>query len=50
MFGHQVQMNFNKRGPEHTTALGGVVTIVVQGVILAYVALLFRRMLRFEDD
>lgn len=50
LFGHPVQLNFNKRGPEHTTTLGGIASICVKALMLCYVAILIKRLVKFEDD
>ena len=50
LFGHPVQLNFNRSGPEHNTVVGGVVSLVVKAMMLTYVLLLSRRMVQYEDD
>ena len=50
LFGHPVQLNFNKGGPEHNTVYGGVASLVVKVLMLVYVGKLITRMLMFEDD
>ena len=50
LFGHPVELNFNKRGSQHNTVLGGIVSIVVKALMVAYVGLLFNRMLIYGDD
>ena len=50
LFGHQVQLNFNKKGPQHTMVVGGVVSIIVKVLMLTYVGVLMNRMLEYKDD
>ena len=37
MFGHDVKLNFNRNGHEHKTLIGGIVSILVQMVLVAFV-------------
>lgn len=49
-FGHQIQLNFNKRGSSHNTVLGGLVSIMIQALMLAYFSLLVKRLYLNEQD
>ena len=49
-FGHQIQLNFNKRGSAHNTVLGGLVSILIQAIMLAYLALLVKKLYLNEED
>ena len=50
LFGHPVQLNFNKKGSQHTTVVGGVVSIIVKVLMLTYVGVLMNRMIEYKDD
>ena len=50
MFGHVVNLNFNKNGTEHTTFIGGFISGMVKIVIGFYVFLLFRRTIFYLDN
>lgn len=45
MFGHLITMNFNKRGAQHKTQIGGVFSIVIKFAIYVYVILNFKTLL-----
>ena len=49
-FGHKVQLNFNKKGSEHQTLIGGIVSIFINAMMIVYVTILLKRMFLFEDD
>ena len=37
LFGHMININFNRKGSTHKTFIGGLVSIIVKVIILAYV-------------
>ena len=45
LFGHQVSLNFNKRGPRHKTYIGGFFSLFVKGIIYFYVILTLKEMI-----
>jgi hypothetical protein len=49
-FGHVVQLNFNRMGPEHQTFGGGLVSLLVNIMMGTYVYILVRRMVKYDDD
>jgi hypothetical protein len=49
-FGHRVQLFFNRKGAEHKTFGGGVVSLVVNVLMGSYVFILVKRMVNYEDD
>jgi hypothetical protein len=49
-FGHDVQLSFNKKGPQHQTLIGGVVSLFINMFMVVYVGILFKRMYLYEDD
>ena len=49
-FGHSVQLNFNKRGSEHATIGGGLVSLGVKIIMGVYIYILIKRMINYEDD
>ena len=50
LFGHQVQMNFNQKGPTHNTCIGGFFSIIVKIAMLVYIFLRFKALLLYEED
>ena len=50
MFGHTIQLNFDRKGYAHKTCIGGFVTIMVQIAVFAYIYLNTKRMIFLEDD
>ena len=50
LFGHVIQMNFNKRGPKHKTTFGGIVSIFIMFFIRVYVLLTLKSLLFIEDN
>ena len=49
-FGHKIQLSFKKRGNEHKTVPGGIVSCVINIMMTVYIGILFKRMVRYEDD
>lgn len=50
MFGHTINLNFNKEGDSHQTAIGGSMSILIRIVMALYVFMNFKKMLLHEDD
>ena len=50
LFGHPIQLNFNKSGPTHKTPFGGILSMFISVVILAYFGLNIKKMILFEND
>ena len=50
MFGHTINLNFNKEGDSHQTAAGGSISILIRLVMTLYVFMNFKKMLLHEDD
>ena len=50
MFGHTVQLNFNKNGDSHKTIIGGIFSVFIKMLLGLYVYLLFKRMFLNEAD
>lgn len=49
-FGHSIQLNFKKKGPEHKTLAGGIMSCLVNIIMTIYIGLLLKRMILYEDD
>ena len=49
-FGHKIELKFNNRGSRHGTVCGGLMSILLQIVMLAYLALLVKRLVLNERD
>ena len=50
MFGHTINLNFNKEGDSHQTALGGFFSIFIRIAMFIYVVMNIKKMLFHEDD
>ena len=50
MFGHVIQLNFDKQGDSHKTAIGGVFSIFIKIAMFTYVFMNFKKMLLNEQD
>ena len=50
MFGHKIQLNYNKRGSSHNTIIGGICSILIKIVILAYFVILAKRLVLKEAN
>ena len=50
MFGHVVNLNFDKRGDSHTTACGGFVSTCVRIFLILYVYLLVEKLVNKGND
>jgi hypothetical protein len=50
MFGHIIQLNFNKEGDSHKTVIGGSFSIFIKIAMFIYVFMNFKKMILKEDD
>ena len=50
MFGHSVVLNFNRQGETYKTSFGGFISIIINAVLLGYVALRYSKMINLEDN
>lgn len=50
MFGHVVNINFDKQGPTHKTEIGGVVSVFIKVVIYVYIIFKFKILILGEKD
>lgn len=50
MFGHTINLNFNKEGDAHNTAIGGSFSILIRIMMSLYIFMNFKKMLLHEDD
>ena len=50
MFGYSIPLNFNKKGDQHTTVYGGIVSIFLKIVISLYVLQNVLKMFNYGDD
>lgn len=50
LFGHPIELNYNRKGSAHQTSIGGFFSIMVRGVYAYYLSVLVRDMLTFDDD
>ena len=49
-FGHVVQLNFNRNGATHKTAIGGIFSIIVNIAVYYYVFTRFKILIMKEGD
>ena len=50
VFGHKIELNFNKKGPFDRTILGGLVTILIQSALLVLSLFLFKDLMLRDKD
>ena len=50
MFGHVVNLNFDKQGPSHKTVFGGAISIFIKIIIYVYVVFNFKKLILGEAD
>ena len=50
MFGHTINLNFNKEGDSHQTLIGGFFSIFIRLAMFIYVFMNFKKMILHEDD
>lgn len=50
MIGHNIALNFNKKGDSHTTLIGGVVSILVKVIMSTYIYLSLKKLYNMEDE
>ena len=49
-FGHEVVLNFNNKGNYHNTFCGGLVSMLVNVIVLIYIWTLVKKLVFYEDD
>ena len=49
MFGHQVSLNFNKKGDKSYTKFGGFVSLLIQVLMAVVAGILINKLVRKED-
>jgi hypothetical protein len=50
VFGHNVTLNYNRRGSEHKTCVGGLFSVLIYIVMMLLVLRKVITMAKFEDD
>ena len=50
IFGHPIQLGFNKKGEFHQTTFGGICSVLVFVILVAYYGLNIKKMLLYEGD
>ena len=50
MFGHVINLNFNRSGPTHNTTIGGCTSILIKLAMSVYIFLNFKKLILKEDD
>ena len=50
MFGHQIVLNFDKKGPSHKTVIGGIGSLMVQGFMCLYIYIRFKMFFMRTND
>ena len=50
MFGHTVQINFNRQGDTHTTSTGGFFSLLIKVAMFIYVFLNLKKLVLSEAD
>ena len=50
MFGHPIELNFNKEGSTKNTFCGGIISICLKIALLVYVGINVKRMILSEND
>ena len=49
-YGHDMSLNFKKKGSQHKTMIGGLITMSVYCVIFAYTVFLSIKVFTYDDD
>ena len=50
LFGVPVQFEFNKKGSEHKTVVGGCLSLLIRSLLLIYTIILVIRMVSLDDN
>ena len=50
MFGHTIHLNVNNEGDEHKTLAGGIMSLFLKLMLLAYVLSIFAKMFTLGDN
>ena len=47
LFGHPIELNFNKSGSRHNTVLGGFLSIIIKSTLLFFAVIIMIRMFTY---
>ena len=50
LFGHKIELNFNRKGSSHNTIIGGAMSILIKVIMTTYIFLLVKKLINNEDD
>ena len=50
MFGHPIELNFDKKGTTHNTFLGGFLSIFIRLGLFVYVVVIFMKMFTYGNN
>lgn len=50
LFGHPIELNFNKKGSTHNTFIGGFLSIFIRFGLLVYVTVIFYKMFSYGNN
>ena len=50
MFGHTINLNFDKQGDSHQTFIGGIISIVVKILMFIYIGIKFDKLIYREGS
>jgi hypothetical protein len=50
IFGYKLKLNFDKKGNEHRTFCGGLISLMIYLMFLCFVAIKLKIMFNYEDD
>ena len=50
LFGHLININFNRKGSTHKTPIGGIFSLIIKLFVFIYVMTKFRKLLWRTDD
>ena len=50
LFGHPIELNYNRKGSAHQTSIGGFFSILVRAVYIYYLSTLVYELVTYGDD
>lgn len=50
MFGHPIELNFNRSGSRHKTVIGGFFSIFIKGALLFFAVIIITRVFTYDDN
>ena len=50
MFGHVINLNFDKQGDSHKTYIGGIVSLIVKTLMAIYIMMKFQKLIYMEGS